>query len=510
MNQHPRKKACQKTLNIAATYIEAEAGIQLRDYQLAAVEAIFMSVVRREGLTIVVEMARQGGKNELQAQIQALLLILHSFEGGEIVIVSPTFKPQTENAMRRLRRVLENSRSTPVMWKKESGYVFRIGGCTASFFSGQRGANVVGATASLLLMVDEAQDILESKYYKDFHPMAASTHATVALFGTAWTSNTLLAVEKRRAQEMQAQDGIQRVFIADADLIAAEVPPYGEHVQGVIARLGRQHPIVKTQYFLEEIDAEGGMFPASRRALVRGRHPCCETPSESVIYAITIDVAGQDESAEGHLLREIQPRVDSTALTIAEVDTSTLGDPMLMAPTYRVVKRHYWTGAKHVKLYGQIAAICELWSPAYIVVDATGIGEPLYAFLAQKLPLTDVIGIKFTSKTKSDMGYRFLAAIDSGRFKDLLGEHDRDGLAAQMQGEMEHCQYEIKIGPAKTMAWGVPDGARDQGGNQVHDDLLIGAAMFTELDGESWPLTTPSSAVIQGLDPLDEIDRGGF
>jgi len=264
----------QKTLNIAATYIEAEAGIQLRDYQRAAVEAIFMSVVRRKGLTIVVEMARQGGKNELQAQIQALLLILHSFEGGEIVIVSPTFKPQTENAMRRLRRVLENSRSTPVMWKKESGYVFRIGGCTASFFSGQRGANVVGATASLLLMVDEAQDILESKFYKDFHPMTASTHATVALFGTAWTSNTLLAVEKRRAQELQEQDGIQRVFVADADLIAAEVPPYGEHVQGVIARLGRQHPIVKTQYFLEEIDAEGGMFPPLLRNAVRISHLC--------------------------------------------------------------------------------------------------------------------------------------------------------------------------------------------------------------------------------------------
>ena len=67
MNQHPRKKAFQKTLNIAATYIEAEAGIQLRDYQRAAVEAIFMSVVRRKGLTIVVEMARQGGKNEVQA-----------------------------------------------------------------------------------------------------------------------------------------------------------------------------------------------------------------------------------------------------------------------------------------------------------------------------------------------------------------------------------------------------------------------------------------------------------
>ena len=79
-----------------------------------------------------------------------------------------------------------------------------------------------------------------------------------------------------------------------------------------------------------------------------------------------------------------------------------------------------------------------------------------------------------------------MVAIDRGRFKDLAGEHDTDGLAAQMQGEMEHFEYEIKIGPAKKMSWGVPDGVRDEGGNLVHDDVLIGAAMMTELDGEAW------------------------
>jgi len=34
--------------------------------------------------------------------------------------------------------------------------------------------------------------------------------------------------------------------------------------------------------------------------------------------------------------------------------------------------------------------------------------------------------------------------------------------------------------------------------------------MFTELDGEVWPVMTESSAVIQGVDPIEEIDRGGF
>jgi hypothetical protein len=478
-------KALRMMLNTPQIYMEKVSGLRLRAYQVTAFEAICQSVIQGLGLTIVVEMARQGGKNEVQAQLQAYLLARFSRLGGEIVIVSPTFKPQTENAMRRLRRVLEKNWLIQGTWKMESGYVFR-------------------------LIVDEAQDVSETKFYKDFLPMAASTNATVALFGTAWTMDTLLAKEKKRAQALEAQDGRQRVFVADADVISRDVPAYGQHVQGVIVRLGRQHPIVKSQYFLEAIDAEGGMFPAARRAMVRGRHSGCEEPVESMIYAITIDVAGQDESAKGGVLREVQPRKDSTALTIAEVDTSTLENPMLMAPNYRIVKRHYWTGTKHVALFGQIAAICALWSPAYILVDATGIGEPLYSFLFEFSKLSTVIGMKFTSKSKSDLGYRFLAAIDSGRFKDLSGQHDRDGLAAQMQREMAFCQYEIKIGPAKIMTWGVPDGKRDETGTMIHDDLLISAAMLTELDTRRWPVVTESSTVIQGIDPLAEIDKGGF
>ena len=490
--------------------MEKICGLQLRAYQAAAFEAICQSVIEGLGLTIVVEMARQGGKNEVQAQLQAYLLARYSRLGGEMVIVSPTFKPQTKNAMRRLRRVLDENWLTKGSWQMEGGYVFRLGGCQAAFFSGQRESNVVGATASLLLVVDEAQDISEAKFFKDFLPMTASTNATVALFGTAWTMDTLLAKEKQRARELEGLDGVRRVFVADAKLISEEVPAYGRHVQGVIARLGRGHPIVKTQYFLEGIDAEGGMFPASRRALVRGRHEGREAPDEGVIYAMTIDVAGEDESAEGDMLREIKPRKDSTALTIAEVDLATLENPMLMAPSYRVVKRHYWTGAKHAALYGQIAAICAMWSPAYILVDATGIGEALYSFLREFMKLSCVIGIKFSSRSKSDMGYRLLAAIDSGRLQDLSGVEDGDGLGARMQQEMGACQYEIKIGPAKMMSWGVPDGKRDESGTMIHDDLLIGAAMLTELDCQQWPLVSKSSAIIQGVDPLAEIDRGGF
>lgn len=484
-------------------------GIEYRQYQIPPVRAIHRSIMEQRGDTIIVEMARQGGKNEIEAQIQTFLLLLFKRLAGEMVIVSPTYKPQTLNAMRRLRRVLNGNLLTKNIWKKESGYVYRIGQAMAMFFSGQKKANVVGATASLLLLVDEGQDVLKEKYDKDFTPMVASTNATQAIFGTAWTTNTLLAREKKFAKEEEKKDGVKRVFQAGAKEIAEEIPAYGLHVKKQVNKLGRQHPIIKTQYFLEEIEATGGMFPPGRRTMTQGRHEMEEKPKPDEIYAITIDVAGEDEEAEGDALRERMPRKDSTALTVARIDLETLYDEMIGAPTYKIVKRYYWIGTRHPKLYGEIRAICKHWRSAYVLVDETGVGEPLYSFLSKILAKSLVLGVMFTSKVKSKMGYRLIAAIGSGRLKDYdLKEHD-GGLAEQFQKEMEYAEYEIHPGPGKRMSWGVPDGKRDENGEIVHDDLLVGAAMFTELDDEEWPaMGDKGTVIIQGEDPLSFIDEG--
>ena len=45
----------------------------------------------------------------------------------------------------------------------------------------------MGATASLLLEVDEAQDVAINKFDKDIDPMADSSNATRIFWGTAWT-----------------------------------------------------------------------------------------------------------------------------------------------------------------------------------------------------------------------------------------------------------------------------------------------------------------------------------
>ena len=154
-------------------------------------------------LTIVVMFPRQSGKNELQAQLETYLLMLYSEDGGELVKVSPTWKPQAQNAMRRLERVLEKNLLTRGRWEKASGYLYRVGQAQMAFFSGAPEANIVGATASLLLEVDEAQDVSIEKYDRAIAPMAASTNATRVLWGTAWTGDTLLARELKAAREAE-------------------------------------------------------------------------------------------------------------------------------------------------------------------------------------------------------------------------------------------------------------------------------------------------------------------
>src|SRR3990172_4403654 len=75
---------------------------RLRPYQVEAGRAIFDSVLRGRGLSFSVEVARQGGKNELSAQLEALLLAMNFARDVDAVKCAPTFEPQGRISLRRL------------------------------------------------------------------------------------------------------------------------------------------------------------------------------------------------------------------------------------------------------------------------------------------------------------------------------------------------------------------------------------------------------------------------
>lgn len=485
-----RRRALVEVMSTIEAFSRYVLRRPLRSYQLEPARAIVESVLRGEGLLFAVMMPRQAGKNETSAQIEAMLLNLYRRRGGYLIKAAPTFRPQAINSLQRLEALLEASAlGAP---QREEGYILRVGRARAVFLSGAPGANVVGATANILLEGDEAQDLDAEVWNKAFRPMAASTNATTVLWGTAWTRTTLLAQTIRALQRLEAQDGRRRVFIIPWERVAAEVPAYGTYVRSEIARLGRDHPLIRTQYLLEEIETEGGMFPPATRRLMEGTHPREHAPRPSARYALLVDVAGGAEEGSflrGAALREAQPRKDSTALTVVEIiPTPTL-------PRYHVVDRAQWTGTPQEELCGALARLTEHWGAERLIVDATGLGAPLAHALGRLLGAR-VKPFTFTAQSKSALGWAFLALCNAGRFRDHAPEPEptEDGTRAQFWREVAAAELEVLDGPQRLMRWGVSDPT-------LHDDFLTSAALCALLEEETASPAQPS-LIVEAGDPL--------
>ena len=481
-------------------FTRALNNIQLRPYQVEPFLAILDSIFNHRGLAFVIIFARQSGKDELIANLIVFLLARLQGQAASIVCAQPTFKPQTLNAMQRLETRL-NRPWFSRLWKRTGGYQYHFGRAKCTYFSAGPTANVVGETARTLLIINEAQDVEARVYDKNFAPMAASGNATRIFSGTSWTSNTLLSRELRTALAAEQADGRRRVFIVTGEEVGKCNSYYAGHMAAQVARFGRDHPLIKTQYFCEEIDAQAGMFPPGRQALMHGSHAARAEPEAGKLYAFLIDVAGQDECATG-TIGEVSlldnPGRDSTFLKIVELDLASV--PMLGRPTYRVIFRRAWTGGKHVTVFGALRSLAGTWKPMRIVIDATGVGEGLWSLLDNALGSDVVIPVKFTASVKSELGYGFLGIVESGRYQEYSPFDET------LRQQLDKCLSEIVPGPSKRMRWGVPDGTRNGMGELVHDDDLVTSALCTILDGLDWHIPTQPQFYYPP-DPLEGTER---
>ncbi len=472
----------------------------LRSYQTEVARAIVESVRAGLGRQFAVVFARQAGKDELLAQTIAYLLNTHRHAGGSIIVAAPTFRPQSLVSRARLLDRLDNALNRRVGPHPavESGYIVAVGRASARFLSAGPLANVRGETASLLLVCNEAQDVDPDRWDAAFDPMAASTNATTVFSGTVWSDRTLLARQMRHLRELERTDGVRRVFTVPWTRVAADLPAYGERVRARIAQFGRDHPFIRTEYELEELAGAGGLLGPARQAQLRGDHPRQRRATPGHTYALLIDVAGEDDDLAGlpdggAALRS--GRRDSTALTVVEIvgqwagSSAAAGEataqglsahsplPTAHLPTYRVVDRRLWTGARHTALHATIVDLARnVWRARRVVVDATGIGAGLASWLTAALPGL-VIPHVFTAHTKSELGWWLLAAIDGGRLKDYADDDaEETGLFWR---QVAACTYELRPGPGRSLSWGVPD-------PRLHDDLLLSLALAGTLDDVDW------------------------
>jgi hypothetical protein len=447
--------------------MEAYVLHQLRPYQREVAMAVLESIFGGKGLTFSVEIARQGGKNELSAQLELLLLTLHMGEPKNLIKCSPTFKPQTVISMVRLKDRL-NDAGFKGIWSSELGYIVRLGNARAIFLSAEESANVVGNTAHILLEIDEAQDVSKDKYTKEFKPMGATTNVTTVHYGTTWDDTTLLEEVKATNLELERKDGVRRHFRYDWEEVARYNPDYLAYVQAEKERLGENHPLFLTQYRLLPIHGGGGFLSAQQRAQMQGEHSRKQRGEAGRTYVAGIDIAGESEEGEDDYLRALKPRRDATVVTIGELDFSS-SDETVREPILKIVEHYRWTGVKHTGLYTRLVDILKnVWHCRRVAVDATGVGEPVASFLRKALG-SRVTPFKFSQKSKSELGFNLLAAVNAGRIKVYKG----DGSAEYGEFWQEMEQARSHYHPSQTMNFYVEPA-------QGHDDFLMSLALLVE------------------------------
>jgi hypothetical protein len=440
----------------------------LRPYQSVIFNPIRLSVENKQGLTFTIEMARQGGKNELSAYIEAILLGSHMDESANIIKCSPTFQPQAIISIERLKERLDYF---GMKWIISGGFTIRVTKARAVFLSADESSNVVGNTAHLLLEVDEAQDVSKDKYNKEFKPMGATTNCTSVLYGTTWDEHTLLEEAKQTNLELEKRDGIRRHFRYDWEEVAKYNPDYQKYVEGERARLGENHPLFLTQYRLLPLHGGGGFLNIQQRAQLQGEHCRLHHAEAGKTYIAGLDLAGEAETIDNVLAPN--PRRDAAVLTIAEVDASA--EAAVCEPVVRIVEHYAWVGKKHPELYAQLVDILKnVWHCRRVVVDATGVGEPVASFLRKALGRSRVEPFHFTAPSKSELGFNLLAAVNSGRLK--VYKADGSDEYKEFMSEMEKARTFYR--PSQTMNFFVPD-------SFGHDDFLMSLALVVEA-GRSW------------------------
>ncbi|HZT97267.1 MAG TPA: hypothetical protein VFB34_10585 [Chloroflexota bacterium] len=453
----------------------------LRGYQIEAGDAILRSVFENQGHTFTVMMARQSGKNELSAQLEAYLLHRFAAEGGQLVKAAPSFRPQITNSIIRLRETLSHPFSAE-RWLSRHGFSIELGLTRIMFYSADPSANVVGATASILLEIDEAQDVDSDVYWRSFRPMAATARTTTVLYGTAWDEDNILEDQRRHNRRREAMTGLRLNFEAPWQTLAALSPQYEAFVRDEIERLGENHPAIQTQYLLRPIAGASRLFPEPLILKMHGDHERQQAPVSGVRYVAGVDIAGQvvQPFRSGTPLLN---RHDETVITLAEVSREGAS---VSLPIVRVVEHYRWRDLTHVEQYDRILRLFrDTWQPARVSVDATGIGAGLTSFLDSALP-GRIDPVMFTSRSKSELGFGMLSAAETGRLRIYRSE---GRTMHEFWQQLRRARYQLRA--SEEINFAVPQA-------EGHDDFVMSLALCVRA---ATALTPPAAGTLLRAQP---------
>ena len=403
--------------------------------QREAMERCERAIADKRGEVLTVLSSRQTMKGENEAHLASRALAIFAGVPGSVwVRTAPTYRPQIVNSKLRLEKFTALDPLIAGRARNREGFIVQVGHAQVHFLSGGASANVLGATASIALSVDEAHKIDRNKFDEELAPFTARTNAPTVLWGVAADKLDLLQ------EYRDLNEGTDRLLRYPADVWCALSKAYAGHYAARVRKLGEDHPIILTQYRLIPVEGMGSYLNAPQRAsLFSGDHPRLEAPRPGMAYAMVVDCGGQSElDASSEQVRAEEPDRDSTVALVVEWDPYADREPYPMA---RVVAGEVWTGQDHMAVLPDLRRMAERWGIRSGCGDANGVGEAPMMALAREFPC--FVAYKGTSPSVSDDCYDLLARINTGRVRWWKADPASDPLLKEAQQQARHTSYAI-------------------------------------------------------------------
>ena len=418
----------------------------LRGPQAEIIKKVEAHIHAHKGGVMTILSARQTGKNELAATLQRRHLVFNqgSHNISSWIRTAPTHEPQIVNSKKRLEELIQLDRKNiahhPLCMDarilKSEGYIWRLGNATVEFMSSGPHSNVVGATASECLDMDEAHKIGRAKFDEDFAPFTASTDAGTLLWGVC--ADGLDTIESYRV--LNAENNRHDLNLRyPCELWMEQSEIYASHVRGRERALGWDHPIMKTQYRLIPVANEGTFLSKAQvQNFLDSEHERELKPRADKVYEILIDIAAGNEDFNPNNSfdrfdtdSDVETSTDSTIVWVYEV-TDTICQNNIF-PVIHMVSLDWWTGVTLPEQEKRITELISYWKAQKVTIDGVGVGRQMAEALEQRFGPYMINKYIASGPSVSEDCFDLLARLNFGAVKMFRNDGSREWLELERQ-----------------------------------------------------------------------------
>lgn len=440
--------------------VEQVNSIDLYAYQRMLAFRIIESLLLNDGSVITALFSRQSGKSATLSAVALALCIflpglanlypnddrLSMFRQGVWIGV---FAPKLELSgpiYIKIRNVAESEHVRELMADPELNIsITQSRGDSLAFTNG---SIVKAQTASEqtineggtyhIVFIDEAQRVSKFKISKEIGPMLASTNGSMCKIGTAWMSRGGFHNDIQHNVGVQERGGPRNHYQFDYEQVIAEKRSlynrqkrefdsgkrpdkpnafhlkYEKYITGELQRLGGNKDSEEFKMNFRLLWQESRMIAVKETVLTACALVGSEMnePKHSGYQVASLDVAKS---------------VDSTVLTVIEVErTSVIIDKNSRIASGQkqepqIYQRKLILGWLELQgsfegiQYNAIQAFLQSYSVRYMLVDATGIGDPVCERLQVLLTGIEVEPFKYSTSSKSDLYKFYLQELEAQR-----------------------------------------------------------------------------------------------